>query len=149
MEIKVRIDATIDELRILIESPTNELANELLLQLSDVQEKEMFTVKTKDGIQVIQVHEIEIIEIFADEVVILTINNEKIIFRGRLYKIKERLNGQQFVQITKSTIINIKQIQRLENSFSGNMLAILKSGRKQTISRRYLPNLKKILRQIN
>uniref|UniRef100_UPI00403F0FD4 LytTR family DNA-binding domain-containing protein n=1 Tax=Candidatus Enterococcus willemsii TaxID=1857215 RepID=UPI00403F0FD4 len=149
MEIKVRIDATIDELRILIESPTNELANELLLQLSDVQEKDMFTVKTKDGIQVVQVHEIEIIEIFADEVVILTINNEKIIFRGRLYKIKERLNGQQFVQITKSTIINIKQIQRLENSFSGNMLAILKSGRKQTISRRYLPNLKKILRQIN
>ncbi|MCD5001404.1 LytTR family transcriptional regulator [Enterococcus saccharolyticus] len=149
MEIKVRIDATIDGLRILIESPTNELANELLLQLSDVQEKDMFTVKTKDGIQVVQVHEIEIIEIFADEVVILTINNEKIIFRGRLYKIKERLNGQQFVQITKSTIINIKQIQRLENSFSGNMLAILKSGRKQTISRRYLPNLKKILRQIN
>ncbi|KAF1302252.1 LytTR family DNA-binding domain-containing protein [Candidatus Enterococcus willemsii] len=149
MEIKVRIDATIDGLRVLIESPTNELANELLLQLSNVQEKDMFTVKTKDGIQVVQVHEIEIIEIFADEVVILTINNEKIIFRGRLYKIKERLNGQQFVQITKSTIINIKQIQRLENSFSGNMLAILKSGRKQTISRRYLPNLKKILRQIN
>lgn len=148
MEIKVLINQDIDEVKVIIESPTTELANDVFNQLSDDKPKNVFTVKNNEGVQIVRTEEIEVIEIFTDEIVISFKSGEQTQFRGRLYKIKDNLDDRQFVQISKSAIINLKQIRRLENSFSGNMDAVLRSGKKQSISRRYLSNLKLALEQI-
>ncbi|MDO1604711.1 LytTR family DNA-binding domain-containing protein [Lactobacillus sp. YT155] len=148
MEIKILINQDIDEVKVIIESPTTELANDVFNQLSDDKPKNVFTVKNNEGVQIVRTEEIEVIEIFTDEIVISFESGEQTQFRGRLYKIKANLDDRQFVQISKSAIINLKQIRRLENSFSGNMDAVLRSGKKQSISRRYLSNLKLALEQI-
>ena len=62
----------------------------------------------------------------------------------RLYEM-EKLLGSSFMRISKSTIINLKKISRVEPSFNGTMLIILKNGNKDYISRKYLPELKKYL----
>ncbi|MCI5620735.1 MAG: LytTR family transcriptional regulator [Lachnospiraceae bacterium] len=60
-----------------------------------------------------------------------------------LYEFEEMLRDH-FMRISKTTIINLKQIDRVEPSFSG-MLIVLKNGKKDYISRKYLPEFKKYL----
>lgn len=61
-----------------------------------------------------------------------------------LYEFQNML-GHDFIRISKTTLINLKQIKRVEPSFSG-MLAVMKNGQKDYISRKYLPEFKKYLR---
>lgn len=63
--------------------------------------------------------------------------------RKCLYEFEDILrNG--FMRISKTTIVNLKQIARIEPSFSG-MLVVMKNGKKDYISRKYLPGFKKYL----
>lgn len=61
-----------------------------------------------------------------------------------LYKMEELL-GKNFMRISKSTIINLKEISSVEPYFSGTMLLVLKNGNKDYISRKYLPKFKQYL----
>ena len=64
--------------------------------------------------------------------------------RKRLYEIGEQL-GKQFMQISKSTLINLSCMDSIEPGFSGTMLLKLKNGCKDYVSRKYLPEFKKYL----
>ncbi len=64
--------------------------------------------------------------------------------RKRLYEIGEQL-GKQFMQISKSTVINLSCMDSIEPGFSGTMLLKLKNGCKDYVSRKYLPEFKKYL----
>lgn len=60
-----------------------------------------------------------------------------------LYEFEDTLkNG--FMRISKTTLINLQQIKRVEPSFNG-MLVVMKNGQKDYISRKYLPGFKKYL----
>ncbi|GAA0054571.1 hypothetical protein ScFU97_18940 [Streptococcus canis] len=61
--------------------------------------------------------------------------------RERLYKMKDRLPTDQFIQVSKQALIHLDYLQMMEASFSGNMLAILTNRTKMVISRRYVKNL--------
>lgn len=62
----------------------------------------------------------------------------------RLYEFEETL-GTCFMKISKSTIVNLKQIEYVEPSLGGLMLLVLKNGCKDHISRKYWPAFKKHL----
>ena len=62
----------------------------------------------------------------------------------RLYEFEEML-GNGFMKISKSTIVNLKQIVYVEPTLGGLMLLVLKNGCKDHISRRYWPAFKKHL----
>lgn len=63
--------------------------------------------------------------------------------KQKLYELKELLNAQSFVQINKSTIVNINCVKSIQAEFSGNYRIKLKS-RKEilTISRKYFKEFK-------
>lgn len=63
--------------------------------------------------------------------------------RGRLIHLKERLASSHFVQISRQSVINTHHLQRMEASFSGNMLAILSRDTRLSVSRRYVKALEK------
>lgn len=56
----------------------------------------------------------------------------------------ENILRNSFIRISKTTLINLQQIKRVEPSFNG-MLAVMKNGQKDYISRKYLPDFKKYL----
>lgn len=56
----------------------------------------------------------------------------------------ENILQNNFIRISKTTLVNLQQIKRVEPSFNG-MLVVLKNGRKDYISRKYLPEFKKSL----
>ena len=64
--------------------------------------------------------------------------------RKRLYEIGQQL-GKQFMQISKSTLINLSYMDSIEPGFSGTLLLKLKNECKDYVSRTYLPEFKKYL----
>ena len=64
--------------------------------------------------------------------------------RKRLYELAQQL-GKQFMQISKSTLINLSYMDSIEPGFSGTLLLKLRNGCKDYVSRTYLPELKKSL----
>lgn len=58
--------------------------------------------------------------------------------RYRLYQLAEMLHSAGFVQISKSTLVNVNHVASVEAEFSGNYTAFLKSGEKLLISRKYM-----------
>ena len=64
--------------------------------------------------------------------------------RKRLYELGQQL-GKQFMQISKSTLINLSYMDSIEPGFSGTLLLKLRNGCKEYVSRTYLPSFKKYL----
>ncbi len=64
--------------------------------------------------------------------------------RKRLYEVAQQL-GKQFMQISKTTLINLSYMDSIEQGFSGTLLLKLKNGNKDYVSRKYLPEFKKYL----
>ena len=64
--------------------------------------------------------------------------------RKRLYELGQQL-GKQFMQISKSTLVNLSYMDSVESGFSGTLLLKLRNGCKDYVSRTYLPEFKKYL----
>lgn len=61
----------------------------------------------------------------------------------KLYEVKELLSAQSFVQISKSTIVNIDHVRSIQAEFSGNYRIKLNSRKESlTISRKYFKDFK-------
>lgn len=69
---------------------------------------------------------------------------EKYRSRRRLYELADLL-GKQFMQISKSTLINLSYMDSIEPGFAGTMVLKMKNGSKDYVSRKYLPEFKKYL----
>lgn len=76
--------------------------------------------------------------------VLMYAKTKRYISGKRLYEF-EALLGSGFMRISKSTIVNLHQLDCLELTLGGLMLLILKNGCKDYISRKYLPAFKKYL----
>lgn len=81
---------------------------------------------------------------FEENQVVLYGDKNKYHSRHRLYEVEQQL-GSLFMRISKTTLINLKQIESVEPSLSGTMYLKLKNGCKDYISRKYLPAFKSYL----
>lgn len=63
----------------------------------------------------------------------------------RLYELEGRLPAGDFFRAGKSTIINFSRIKTLRPDFGGRLTVTLENGEKQTVSRQYVPMVKKKL----
>ena len=55
----------------------------------------------------------------------------------------ERLLGDPFIRISKSSIVNVNSVQSVKASFSGTLEITLQNGLEDVISRKYRMNFKK------
>jgi two-component system LytT family response regulator len=56
---------------------------------------------------------------------------------GPLADIAARLRGERFVQVSRSSLLNIDSICELQEMFKGDLVAIMKNGKEVPISRRF------------
>lgn len=63
----------------------------------------------------------------------------------KLYELEKRLDEGQFFRISKSEIVNLKKIRRLDMSITGTIKVILSDGTETYTSRRNVTKLKQIL----
>lgn len=65
--------------------------------------------------------------------------------KKKLYELEEILPGQDFIRVSKSSILNLDKISSLAPAFGGRFEANLKNGEKIIISRQYVNTLKEAL----
>lgn len=75
---------------------------------------------------------------------VFAVTDEKLQVKLRLYQIEEKLD-ENFIKINQSCIANIRQIEKVEATFSGSLTVVFKNGYRDYISRRNLKSVKERL----
>lgn len=124
---------------------TNEVTEDIQRIIDTLGSKEIpvIALQSNGDMVIIQPSEIYMVRVENGETKIYT---EKKIYRSRkrLYEVGQQL-GTQFMQISKSTLVNLYYMDSIEPGFSGTLLLKLKNGCKDYVSRTYLPEFKKYL----
>ena len=72
------------------------------------------------------------------------LTNEKLQVKMRLYEV-EGILDENFIKINQSCIANVRQIEKVQATFSGALSVVFKNGYKDYISRRNLKSVKERL----
>lgn len=125
---------------------TNELTDNITKAMSILESEDsndMLAVKKGSDIALLELSEIYMFRVEDKQVKVYTESSEYLI-RKALYQVEESLD-QSFVRISKTTIVNLKKVERVAPSLKGMMFIQLKNGLKDNISRKYLPDFKEAL----
>ena len=141
MHIEIDISAEIKEPYAVIH--TNEMTPQINKLISYVQNLDhVIAVYEEDNIVILKPEEIYMI-VSAGRSVTIYCEKQEYLSRTCLYEFEDMLKSS-FIRISKTTLVNLHQIRRVEPSFNG-MLVVMKNGQKDYISRKYLPEFKKYL----
>lgn len=144
MQIEIRIDEGCEEPKIIV--VTNKMTddiNSLLKRLAAEQPK--MIVGFKDGVaEVLEPSDVYRIYALAGRVIAET-NHGEYNLRMRLYEWEQRLEGQLFVRISNSDIINLKKVKGFDLSFEGTICVTLLNGTVTYVSRRFVSKIKHLL----
>ena len=147
MKVEFKKDESLhDEIRVEVKSAEQDSTiNKLLAYISkfDKQERSLLPIKTSDRIVTIKMNTLIKIEVQATSLTYYT-TAEVVKTTGRLYQVLEVLNDN-FVQVSRHSIINLNYLESIENGFAGNMIVRLANNLKTDVTRKYLPELEKEL----
>lgn len=144
MIIKINIDESLEEK--IINIHTNKVDEEIenILKLLESNKLKNF-IGIKDNKRYL-IEKQDIIRFYAnDKKVYLTTKNEEFIVKYRLYELEEILNPKEFIRISNSEIMAIKEIKKINLNYYGSIELETKNGLNTFISRSYLKNFKKTL----
>ena len=101
-----------------------------------------------DGESVVLVEQTQLVRVYgaAKKVYAQTTQGE-FLLRRRLYELEQILDQRYFVRISKSEIVNLRFVRRLDLSIAGTIGMQLKTGETAYVSRRYVNHIKSILEQ--
>lgn len=144
MQFEVKIDSSCIEPKVIILTASmTEDVNIILNKLSD-QAPQIISGSKDNKIEVIE--QADLIRIYASSGKVFAVTHKgEYALRLRLYEIEERLPPHQFVRISNSEIINLKNVNNFDLSFTGTICVELANGTITYVSRRYVSKLKKIL----
>lgn len=144
MKVEVIIDESLDEDKVTIyaknyskdiENIRDMLTDRLLDKIVAFYDKEIFILAFD-----------EIIRIFAqDGDVFVKTSNKSYKVRLTLTELEKRLDKKKFIRISRSEIVNIDYIKRLDLSFIGTIAVEFTNNEVSYVSRRRLKDFKKIL----
>ncbi len=144
MKVEIRISSDIQEPYAILCTP--DLTPEIKQLAKTLENKTEYWVtgKMDEKTFVLEPASIQLIRTEGDQVVVYGPEQTRYISGKRLYEIENQL-GPNFVRISKSAIVNLRQISHVAPVFSGSMQLVLKNGCEEAISRRYYAEFKKQL----
>ncbi|WP_295589591.1 LytTR family DNA-binding domain-containing protein [uncultured Methanobrevibacter sp.] len=125
---------------------TNELTDNITKAMSILESdesSEMLAVKKGSDFALLEFSDVYMFRVEDKQVKVYTEKGEYQI-KKPLYQVEETLTSD-FVRISKTTIVNLKKVERVAPSLKGMMFIQLKNGLKDNISRKYLPDFKQAL----
>ena len=125
---------------------TNELTHNITKAMSILESDEssgMLAVKKGSDFALLEFSDVYMFRVEDKQVKVYTEKGEYQI-KKPLYQVEETLTSD-FVRISKTTIVNLKKVERVAPSLKGMMFIQLKNGLKDNISRKYLPDFKQAL----
>ena len=124
---------------------TSQMTDEIqrLLEVFGNSESPITALLNEEDLIILQPKDIYVVRVENGDTIIYG-EQKKYRSRKRLYELGQQL-GKQFMQISKSTLINLSYMDSIEPGFSGTLLLKLRNGCKEYVSRTYLPAFKKYL----
>ncbi|MBQ6630432.1 MAG: LytTR family transcriptional regulator [Methanobrevibacter sp.] len=125
---------------------TNELTDNITKAMSILESddsNDMLAVKKGSDIALLEFDDVFMLRVEDKQVNVYTENGQYLV-KKPLYQVEETLSSD-FVRISKTTIVNLRKIERVAPSLKGMMFIQLKNGLKDNISRKYLPDFKNAL----
>ena len=142
---KVNIDISAEYKEPFAVIHTDRVTDEIqrIIDILGTSETPITVLKNEEDIIVLQPKDIFMVRVEDGDTIIYGAR-QKYRSRKRLYELADQL-GKQFMQISKTTLINLSYMDSIEPGFSGTLLLKLKNGNKDYVSRKYLPEFKKYL----
>ena len=125
---------------------TNELTDNITKAMSILESddsNDMLAVKKGSDIALLEFDDVFMLRVEDKQVNVYTETGQYLV-KKPLYQVEETLSSD-FVRISKTTIVNLRKIERVAPSLKGMMFIQLKNGLKDNISRKYLPDFKNAL----
>lgn len=97
---------------------------------------ERFAVPGRERHTIVEAHTVDWIEA-ARDYVILHADGQRHLLRGTMSAIEERLDPSRFVRIHRSAIVNVTRVRHLQTDANGTYVAVLASGKRLRVGRRY------------
>ena len=101
-----------------------------------------------DIVKLVNVSDIFYIE-SVDGKTVVCCEKEKYIVKSRLYQIYEKLRDNGFIQISKYCVLNINKLDNFRPLDNNRLEAVLSNGVYLCITRKYIPGIKQILKEMN
>lgn len=144
MQVEIKIDTSCAETKVII--VTNKMTediSELAKRISEQKSSVLVGFK-EDNASVLDCA--EIIRLYsANQKVYAVTKNGEYILRLRLYELEQRLNSAVFVRISNSEIINLKEVNEFDLSYSGTICVKFSDSSTAFVSRRYVAKIKQVL----
>ncbi len=127
--------------------PPGEMQRRLTALLRDLksapQQTERLAVKTEGRILFVRLADIAWAEA-ADNYVKLHAGSDTHLLRDTMNGLEERLPGDRFLRISRSTIVNMEHIKELHPMFHGEYVVVLRNGARLTLTRSYRDKLQQL-----
>lgn len=124
---------------------TNHLDEQLLKLIYNIRNSRDTLTGYQDGsIRILEPNKIYYFEA-VDNRVFAYYEKETYEIHSRLYELQERFYGTDFLRISKSVIVNLKKVVRLNPTIGSRFEALLKNNERVIVSRQYVPSLKEKL----
>ena len=144
-DLKVSVDISAEYKEPYAVIHTDKLTEEIqrMIDVFSANDAPITALRNEEDIIVMQPKDIYMVTIENGDTIIYG-ETQKYRSRKRLYELGAQL-GNQFMQISRSTLVNLSYMDSIEPGFSGTLLLKLKNGCKDYVSRKYLPEFKKYL----
>ena len=141
---KVKVDVSQQYKESYVEIHTDKITEDIqrIIDFLNSGDSPIVGLRNEEDMVILKPEEIYMIRIEDGDTIVYT-QNQQYRSRKRLYELSEQL-GNRFMQISKSTLINLLYIDSIEPSFTGLLLK-LRNGNKDYVSRTYLKQLKNYL----
>jgi len=143
MRVEIKIDPNIGDSIAIIH--TSKMTPELIALVEMFEQSDgrpsLLFAKSDNKLFVIEPEQIDIIRAEGDNIKLYNREAQEYIITKPLREVQEQF-GFVFVRISKSTLINIKRVDHLSNSFNSTMYIVMKNGISDYITRKYLSDFK-------
>lgn len=143
MEVEVRIEPERTDVRVVIHAPARTEKVERLLAVLSEREKGLLGFR---GTEAVMLAPETILRFYGEDKEVRAQTAEGVYtVRHRLYELEERLDRQQFVRISHSEIVNLRQVTGLDLGLTGTIRMTLTGGVTTYVSRRYVKKIREVL----
>lgn len=145
MKTELIIDEQLNDDEIKIHTKTATIGARILSFIDHfTTDRENLAIRSDEEFLMVQKSDIICAEV-QDKTLTISTKDDDIVTTKTLSALMEELQSETFMKVSKSGMLNIQMIDRVEPSFSGNLIARMKNGNKVSISRRYVSKLKERL----
>lgn len=144
LKLFIHIDKEFEETRVTIEGPK---LDEHIQELIDFihGKKQQFLIGKKGEMQhILKPNDIQYFHSENDHIFAVT-DSDSFRLKEKLYELENILPANNFIRLSKSVIANLNKLSHFEASFNGTLCVYFKSGKKEYVSRTYVPMIKKVL----